>query len=456
VRGRGALPSTQEESQVKSLTGSRTLKLAAAAALLLGITVASDTALAQQPPDDGNETTTGTVNQGSTNASIFNIADLKSDDGPTCTAEGALDATDYDDDPGGGHARPDLFHVAPNLGDNPLQCANKYVFINNPSSVLQVQKTISAVLAWGTGEGPASTRVVFNDELPGSAIVTGTACQALLGSATTGPSVAHGLITTGQKTAAEITSISNGCTQNTVGVLVNPFPVSKHLPPGWYRQCAVLATSGGGATAPFCTYFHIEAVTGFTEDVTTIDYGVLTQNVVSIDGGDFDIINTPDVGTVMGLGNTSPILQVSYSEMENEYGDPTQEADNKFITRDFDVQINRRDSAGAIIAFQKVGNMLGGADPDAADPFLGATVATLGQICLEPNEPLKVDFSLTPRDVLYSNPGVYIGLARIVITTSGACTPTLGDAEDATGDTDGDPFNNQTNAVTVEQTAPTT
>lgn len=410
------------------MNGSRLAKLVGVATLVLGSTTLAPSVLAQTP-DDGAGETTGTVGGGASNASVFNIADLKT----------PLDASDYDDDPGGDHAGPNLFHIAPNLGDDPIQTANKYVFINNPAGVEEVQKTILAIIPGEGGEGgtTSTTRVVFHDERAGEEILTRAACVELLGSTTVGPSVAHGLITTGQKTAAEIQSIINGCIQGHVGVLENPFEVSKHLPPGWYQQCAVLATSGGGATAPFCTYFHIEPVTGFAEDVDTIDYGVLTRNVTSYDPGDFDI-TTVDVGTVMGLGNTSPVLNVSFSEMENEVG-TTDEGDNKYITEDFDVQINRSDSAGNIIDWQLIDDLAGGAQPDASDPFLGADVAVLNEICLEPNEPLKLDFSVTPRDILY--PGEYAGVVRLVLSMDDACIPTLA-GENASGDLDDDPFNN--------------
>lgn len=416
--------------------------LGATAALVIGTSLLAPSVLA--------EDTTGVANGAATNASIFNIADLKAVDGPACLTVGAISATDYDDDPGGSHAGPGYFHVTPNLDDTPLQCANKYIFINNPSGVLEIQKTIEALIPGPEASSPPTRRVVFHDERPGEQIKTDGPCTAALGDPATPGSVAHGLITTGQKTAAEIQSIINGCIQQTVGMLINPFPVSKHLPPGWYLQCATLATTGGGASPEFCVPFHIEAISGFIEDVTTVDFGNLIQNVTSIDQGDFNIA-TANIGTVMGVGNTSPILLVAYSEMENNYGDPTQHADNKYITRDFDVQINRRNTAGTITAFQKVNGMLGGADPHDPDPFLGATVATLNQICLEPNEPLKMDFSVTPRDVLY--PGTYAGLVRMTITTVGACTPTIGDAENAGGDGDGDPFNNLPGSP-VRQTVP--
>jgi hypothetical protein len=414
------------------MKGSRIASLVGAGAFVLGTVVLGSTALAQVP-DDGEETTTGTVNGGATNASVFNIGDLKTD-----TMGGALDASDYDDDPGGDHPGPNFFHVAPNLGDDPLQWANKYIFINNPSGVEAVQKTIRAIIpGGGEGGGEATSRVVYHDQLENGAVLTREACVELLGSATTGPSVAHGLITTGQKSSSEIQSIINGCLQGHVGVAVNPFPISKHLPPGWYEQCVVLGTSGGGATEPFCVPFHIEPVTGFAEDVEEIDYGTLIRNVESIDPGDFDILTT-DMGTVMGLGNTSPVLEVAFSHMENDVDTPD-EGDDKFITAWFDVQINRADSNGNIIDWQRLDMLEGGDDPDAADPFAGATIAVLNEICLEPNEPLKLDFSVMPRDILF--PGDYNGLVRLVLSEENACIPTLA-GEDAEGDLDDDPFNN--------------
>ncbi len=60
-------------------------------------------------------------------------------------------------------------------------------------------------------------------------------------------------------------------------------------------------------------------------------------------------------------------------------------------------------------------------------------------ICLEPNENLKLDFSVTPQDVLYA--GSYSGQVRLTVTNSGvplpACRPTLGSGESANGDANG-------------------
>jgi hypothetical protein len=109
------------------------------------------------------------------------------------------------------------------------------------------------------------------------------------------------------------------------------------------------------------------------------------------------------------------------------------------------------------VDYQYIDGLLGGADPDSDDPFAGADVAELSNICLEPNEPLKLDFSVTPRQVLYD--GTYAGLVRLIVGEPGteggditgltngeteqeiACEPTLGSGENASGDSDG-VFNN--------------
>jgi len=427
---------------------SRIAALGGIATLLLGATILTPGALAQQPVTG---TTTGTAGGGTGNASVFNIADLKTNGpaGPLVCTGTPPTSCNYDDDPSPNSNNH--FVVVPNLDDSPLQWASKYVFITNPSGVLQVQKTISAVIEPAAGGSPTYT-VVFDDQQPGANIKTGADCLAVLGSDTTVGSVANGLITTGQKTAAELQSVRNGCQQNTTGILVNPFPVSKHLPPGIYRQCAVLAQTGGSASAPFCTYFTILPITGFQTDVDVVNYGNLVQFTKSIFGGNFTmeaLTPGPDTnpGTIQGIGNTSPRLLVAYSCMYNDFnGTPTQTADDKTICRYFDVQINRQDSAGNIIAATRVDNIVGGGHPLNPNPFGADADVTNGTVvsgtppfvpvCLEPNENLKLDFSVTPQEVLY--PGSYSGLVRLTVTNTGAsCRPTLGSGESASGDSNG-------------------
>jgi len=421
---------------------------AAISALLLGATVLAPNALAQTPPPVTG-TTTGTAGGGTGNASVFNLADLKtaSQGGPLICTGTPPTSCNYDDDPPPN--ADNHFVVVPHLDDAPLQWANKYVFINNPSGVLQVQKTISAVIPGAAGASNTYV-VVFDDQQPGANIKTGQACLDALGADATVGTVANGLITTGQKTPAELQSVRNGCQQNTVGILVNPFPISKHLPPGVYRQCAVLAQTGGSASAPFCTYFTILPITGFQTDVNTVNYGNLVQFTKSIFGGNFVMpgdVPAPTPGTVQGIGNTSPRLLVAYTCMFNDFnGTPGQTADDKLICSFFDVQLNRQDSAGNIIAATRVDNILGGKHPQLANPFGPDADVTNGTvvsgappnvpICLEPNENLKIDFSVTPQEVLY--PGTYSGQVRLTVTNTGTvCTPTLGSGENASGDSNG-------------------
>lgn len=410
-------------------------------ALLLGALMVAPSALAQTPPNPVTGTTQGTAGGGTGNASVLNIGDLKAAP-PSGGAPGALlcggGGCNYDDDPAPN--ADNHFNVVPNLGDSPnVQWVNKYIFISNPTGVSQIQKTISALDTSG-----AAIRTVFDDLQAATDIVSGQACLTLLGADATTGSVANGLLTTGQKTAAELLAIRNGCQQNTVGVAVNPFPVSKHLPPGVYRQCVNLALTGGGAAPTSCVYFRILPITGFGTDANIVDYGSLVQNVKSIFAGNFTMDNNANninPGTVVGLGNTSPKLLVAYSWMVNDYNNtPNDYTDDKIIHGVFDAQINRMDTGGNIVATQHVDNIAGGDIPTAANPFgpdadltLGTSTGTLVPICLEPNENLKLDFSVTPGDVLW--PGGYHGLYRLTVTNSGSpCTPTLGAGESASGD----------------------
>jgi len=389
----------------------RLTAISVGAALAGGLIVS--TVRAEDVPTEG-----AVDNAGGGTASIAVIADLKA----------PLDAADYDDDPAG-EPGSEWFHVAPNLGDEPLQMANKYVVAFNPADVAELQVTLR------TRPGGA---VVWETLLPGTEGLTGAECNELLGSVGAPGAVADGLVATGQASSEEITNLKNRCTQQTAGVWQVAFPVSKHLPPGWYDQCVALSHLGGGSTPRQCVPIRIVEVTGYQTDVTGLSFGRLRQDIRSIDDGNFDLGD--DMGTIMGTGNTSPVLSVAYSWMKNDTFDP---GAAKYIKNDFDAQINRRDDSGLIVAFDRADGLLGGADPGAADPFAGAGIATLRGVCLEPNEPLKLDFSVTPRQVLYD--GDYRGLVRLTIGldegTESACEPTLGSGEHAGGDTDG-PFNN--------------
>ena len=77
------------------------------------------------PPRASSTTPTGATSH------IANIADLKM----------PLDPEDYDDDPAGEPGSP-WFHVAPNLGDEPLQYAWKYIVVYNPDDVAELQVTL--------------------------------------------------------------------------------------------------------------------------------------------------------------------------------------------------------------------------------------------------------------------------------------------------------------------------
>ena len=405
------LPHNDSERN-ENLVNQLSMKLTGAVALfavLLGVGAFASAARAEDVPTSGNVN-----NSNGGGAHIANIADLKS----------PLDASDYDDDPGG-EPGSEWFHVAPNLGDEPLQMVDKYVVVYNPADVAELQVTLRT--------RPGGT-VVWETLLPGEDGVSGSECNAMLAIGE-GGTVGSGLLATGQKSTEELTEIRNRCTQRTAGVWHAAFPVSKHLPPGWYDQCVAISHLGGGSTPRECVPIRIVPITGYATDVEGLDFGTLKQNIRSVDEGNFALGD--DMGTVMGTGNTSPVLSLAYSWMKNDTFDP---GTSKYIKNDFDAQINRRDGSGLIVDFDEADGLLGGADPDSTDPFDGADIASLSGICLEPNEPLKLDFSVTPRQVLYD--GAYRGLVRLSVgEAEEGCEPSLGSGENAGGDSDG-VFNN--------------
>lgn len=395
---------------------SLTLFGATALALLLLAMLTFGTARA-----DEEQTTQGEAGSGSGGtATIDNIADLTYYG--NCQAPNSLD---YDDDPIG-DPNDDRYYVTPTLGDEPIKEACKYIFVRNPNDVNELQLTIRH----DSDSGP----IVFSQLIPAAAAVpTAGTCADYLGATGTSGTVANGLVETDQKTADYLVNFRNYCIQDTGALYVVVFPISKHLPPGDYWQCVAISHSGGSSSPRYCEQqIVINPITGFASDINgVVDFGNLTQNVKSIAEGDFlmDGANPDGGGTVMGLGNTSPQLDVRYSWMQNTTFDT---GEDKYIQWWFDAQLNRRDEGGAIINFHHIDNLLGGADPDSADPFAGADTATF-DICLEPNEPLKLDFSVTPQQALYE--GVYTGLVFIGISSAPGCEPQLDTGESAAGDT---------------------
>jgi hypothetical protein len=342
-----------------------------------------------------------------------------------------LVASAYDDDPQGAPGSP-FYHVSPNLNDSPLRTARNLVFVADPAGIAWIENVIRTQGTSATG--PNGGIVVFREMRASVQLKTGTACVQALGDPTTPGSASHGLVATGQQSSADVATLMNGCQQQKVGLLDAQFPVSIHLPPGWYDNCVILHPTSGPATVPYCSAFRINAVTGYSVDIAGLDFGTLSKDTESIDQGDFDTV-TAHAGTIVSIGNTSPVFAIEFSWMRNGTGPAA-----AYIKRGFGMQIQRRNAAGLVVASQKITNLAGEQDPDAADPFLGSTKAVLDQICLEPGEPLRLDFSVTPRDPLVAGP--YVGKMRISVATSAGCVPGLGQGESASGDDDGNPYNN--------------
>ncbi len=69
---------------------------------------------------------------------------------------------------------------------------------------------------------------------------------------------------------------------------------------------------------------------------------------------------------------------------------------------------------------------------------LGAALGpSSGAVCLEPNEPLKLDFSVTPKQTVFDTAveGAYTGTVQIrALVNSAVCTPSLDHGEHTGGD----------------------
>jgi hypothetical protein len=375
-------------------------------------------------------------------------------------------ASDYDDDPGGVSTN---FMVSPNLADDPLQHAWKILFFDFHSKecllaeeeVCSASNDIQAIqkeIFWKaphpqqTGPGPDQNadgqRVlheVIEARLPNGAvdpnvIITGNACNVIGVNGGAGD-IASGLVLTGQVGDADLSDMIAKCIQNEGGFHLNNWTVSKHLPPGTYREVITLVHTNGAETAPVSVDFVIEPLSHYVIDFQLdeaagtggIVWSGLSKDNPSVHSGDWSFA-TPNKPTIMGDGNTSLVLRARYAPLVNESG--------KIIWSDFDIQINRQDGLGTLIEWQHIDGILASQTPGQFGAFaeLGGPTTTTGgrpssgAVCLEPNEPLKLDFSITPRQTVFQ--GVYSGAveleARVVPTI---CTPSFDQGESTTGDT---------------------
>ena len=340
-------------------------------------------------------------------------------------------ADPYDDDPSGAPGSP-FYHVSPNLDDDPLKTASAFVFINDPPEVLDVEHIIRSQSPGPIGSTAGT--VVFNEKLRDIESATGPECVDALDDPEKPGTAAHGLVATGQVSREELEALIGGCERRAVGLLEIEFPLSRHLPPGWYDNCLILRRGNTPPGVPFCRAFRINAVTGYAVNVSGLDFGVLTKDVESVVKGDFDMA-TLGAGTIVNTGNTSPVFAIEFSWMQRNAGPAA-----VFIKRNFGVEVSRRDAAGSVIALQRIAGIAGGRSPAAPDPFAGSTRTILHRVCLEPGEPLRLDFSVTPGEAMA--PGTYSGKMRVSVQESPACVAGLGRGEGATGDIDNNASNN--------------
>jgi hypothetical protein len=381
-------------------------------------------------------------------------------------------ASDYDDDPGSSGN----FVGSPNLGDDPIQHAWKVLYfdfheqscLEEEAATCPASNDIAAIqkeIFWvdpdesQTGGGidqnengqrvlhevvEARTGNLVNPDV----IITGTACNTIGTPGGPSNSIADGLVATGQVEASELTDMIAKCIQNEGGFHLNNWTISKHLPPGTYAQCITLMHTNGAQTDAVCRDFTILPLDGYVIDFANsgVAWAGLRLGNKSVHSGDFDL-DTPQYPTIQGEGNTSLVYGVRYQTLTNEIG--------KRIWSDFDGQINRKDNAGSpprIVEWEYIDGVSAllpndsaswtdWIDFEGANLVLGEGVANgSGAVCLEPNEPLKLDFSVTPEQTVWA--GVYSGSLEIrAVPDQTVCTASLDSGENTTGDTNG-VFNN--------------
>jgi hypothetical protein len=428
--------------------------LAVAAFALLGASpIAGTTADAQEVPTTGE----AAAASGGVAHTVF-IGDLKKFATPSGTCGSAFQGyvvceNDYDDDPGADNR----FHVAPNPADNPLQHAWKVVVfdfhdqsdttppIATSNDIEAIQKEIFWIAPHASTDGPNDQNPpqrVFhevvearlsNGNIDPNVILTGSNCN-VLGNYGTNGTIADGLVQTGQTDSTSMQNWINECIQGEVGVHLNNWTVSKHLPPGTYRQVITLVHTNGAETDPVSVDFVVEPLSHYVMDFATdgVNWDNLKKDNQSVYSGDWDL-NTPFKPTIQGDGNTSLVLRLRYAPLVN--------AEGKIIWSDFDAQINRRNSTGQLIEWDHED----GIQAAQTDGVFGdwreldgpndtaAGITSSGAVCLEPNEPLKLDFSVTPRQTVFS--GLYEGAVQLEGRVRPAiCSPSFDQGESTTGD----------------------
>ncbi len=360
---------------------------------------------------------------------------------------------DYNDDSEG----DSRFHVVPNPGDSPLQGVWKVVAfdfrdptdtippISSTNDIAAIQHAIYWVAPHASTGGPGPDQNfpqrVFheviearleNGDIDPSVILTGSACN-VVGNYGINGTIADGIVQTGQVPAAIVQNAINECIQGEVGLHLLGWDVSKHLPPGTYQQVLTLVHTNGAESDPVSTQFVIEPLSHYRVDFARsgVSWETLARNNRSVHSGDWDL-STSTKPTIQGDGNTSLVLQVRYAPLSNN---------GKLIWSEFDAQINRRNTGGQLVEWQHEEGILAGQSEGVFGgwvPLDGPTstapsVASSGAVCLEPNEPLKLDFSVTPRQTVFT--GTYQGVVELgAVVAPAVCTPSFDQGEGTTGD----------------------
>lgn len=293
--------------------------------------------------------------------------------------------------------------------------------------------------------------------------------------------VGHGLMTTGQlgfdgEATARLEALRQACIQGEITIYHLPWMASKHLPPGWYHQSAKVVHTGGSNTGFWGTHIFVEPTLAFMKDFTSLDFGTIDAGDSEQIGGDFvwdyphGVANGVELKpTVMGLGNTSPELNIVASHLVDASGGNLIPALNSVGWRelDWDFRINRRDSSGNIVhdnyQIQRVGfsglvptdtgtiqisrNALNEPNPNPVAPE---------NICLEPNEHLKLDISLRLPPNVPQTGLAYTGTVLLTaVATDVICVPSLDPGENHDGDADVDD-NNWSQGNLDDKDVPTT
>lgn len=307
-----------------------------------------------------------------------------------------LSAADYDDDP----VTSSDFVVGPSTQLGATQQASA-VFAIPTDATEPTAEVYSAVRATSEA-GP----ILFHRVSPAVELLSGAPCETALAPAGTGPSIAAGLVESGQLASSDALNLVTDCRHGRASALTVTFPVPRELPPGKYFLCAGAVTPDGYGAAPACRSFEVVAVSALATDIAAdgIGLGDLRSGVASAAEGDFAVGNA--AATIVNAGNVAPVIAVRIQPFTLE--EPA--ATPVIVRGSYTVALRAPPREGRPASLESQAVFL-------ADAAL--TTRSFSTVCLAPGETAALDFGVTPQGALAA--GSYGGALRVAAAGVAAC-----------------------------------